>query len=90
VATIEKPAVFAEPGEADSPVSLKARYENFIGGEWIAPAEGRYSQNCSPVTGEPFCEVPRSTAADVETALDAAHAAKDGWGAASNTERASV
>ena len=90
MAIIDRPAVFAAPGEAGSPVSLKPRYENFIGGEWIAPVGGRYQENRTPVTGEPFCEVARSTAADIELALDAAHAAKDGWAARSATERAAV
>ena len=88
MAIIDTPAVFAAPGEAGSPVSLKPRYENFIGGAWIAPVDGRYQDNLTPVTGEPFCEVPRSTAADIELALDAAHAAKDGWAARSTTDRA--
>ena len=79
MAILDRPAVFAAPGEAGSPVSLKPRYENFIGGEWIAPIDGRYQDNLSPVTGQAFCQVPRSTAADIELALDAAHAAKDGW-----------
>src|SRR5512132_718565 len=90
MAILEKPAVFAVPGAAGSPVALKPRYENFIGGEWIAPVEGRYQDNLSPVTGRAFCQVPRSTAADIELALDAAHAAKDGWAAKSATERAAV
>src|SRR6188472_1671730 len=90
MAIIDRPAVYAAPGEAGSPVSLKPRYENFIGGDWVAPLSGQYSQNRSPVTGGPFCEVSRSTAADIELALDAAHAAKDAWGAASATERAAV
>ena len=90
MAILEQPAVFAAPGEAGSPVSLKPRYDNFIGGEWVAPVEGRYQDNLSPVTGQAFCQVPRSTAADIELALDAAHAAKDGWAAKSTTERAAV
>jgi aldehyde dehydrogenase len=90
MAIIDKPAVYAAPGEDGSPVSLKPRYENFIGGEWVAPVDGRYQENLSPVTGEPFCEVPRSTAADIELALDAAHAAKDAWGATPAAERAKV
>jgi hypothetical protein len=65
MAILDKPAVFAAPGEAGSPVSLKPRYENFIGGEWIAPVDGRYQDNLSPVTGRAFCQVPRSTAATV-------------------------
>jgi aldehyde dehydrogenase len=90
MAIIDKPAVYAAPGEDGSPVSLKPRYENFIGGEWVAPVDGRYQENLSPVTGKPFCEVPRSTAADIELALDAAHAAKDAWGTTPAAERAKV
>ena len=59
--------------------SLKERYENFIGGEWIAPTTGEYRDNLTPSTGEPFCEVAHSGAQDIELALDAAHAAKDEW-----------
>ena len=89
MATIER-STYAPPGEAGSPVSLKPRYENFIGGKWVAPTSGEYSENRTPATGEPFTEVPRSAPADVELALDAAHAAKTGWGEASTTERSRV
>ncbi len=58
---------------------IRERYDNFIGGKWVAPAEGRYFDNPSPVTGKRLCEVPRSSAADIELALDAAHKAKDAW-----------
>ncbi|KAK0358991.1 hypothetical protein LTR94_033098, partial [Friedmanniomyces endolithicus] len=57
----------------------KARYDNFIGGQWVPPVNGRYFENTSPVNGRVLCEVARSDAADVEKALDAAHAAKDAW-----------
>jgi aldehyde dehydrogenase len=90
MATIEKVTTFAPPGEVDSPVELKSRYENFIGGHWIAPIQGQYTENVTPATGKPFTEVPRSTPEDVELALDAAHAAKDDWGEASTTERSRV
>jgi aldehyde dehydrogenase len=90
MATIEKVAAFAAPGQPESPVELKARYENFIGGRWRAPVEGRYSENVTPATGEPFTEVPRSSPADVELALDAAHAAKTPWAEASTAERSRV
>ncbi|TVR80895.1 MAG: aldehyde dehydrogenase family protein, partial [Rhodospirillales bacterium] len=69
---------------------MRARYDNFIGGEWVAPAEGRYFDNLSPITGQPLCEVARSTAADIDKALDAAHAAKDAWGRQSAAQRADV
>jgi aldehyde dehydrogenase len=90
MATIEKGATFSAPGQTDSPVELKSRYENFIGGHWVEPVQGAYSENLTPATGEPFTEVPRSTAEDVELALDAAHAAKDAWGELSTTERSRV
>ena len=90
MATIERVATYPAPGETDSPVELKSRYENFIGGHWIAPVKGEYSENVTPATGEPFTEVPRSTPEDVDLALDAAHVAKDAWGEASTTERSRV
>ena len=71
----------------NSQVALRTRYDNFIGGDWVAPTDGRYFDNISPVTGKPVCQVARSQAADVELALDAAHEAKDAWGRTSPTER---
>jgi aldehyde dehydrogenase len=90
MAVVEQTTVYPAPGLPESRVSLKPRYENFIGGYWVAPAEGAYSPNPSPVTGRPFCEVARSTAHDVDLALDAAHAAREAWGETSMTERAKV
>ncbi|MBF6556506.1 MAG: aldehyde dehydrogenase [Acidimicrobiales bacterium] len=81
---------FVAPGRAGSVVEVKPRYDNFIGGAWVAPVKGRYMMNLSPVNGLPFCEVAKSTAEDVELALDAAHRAKDAWGESSLTERAAV
>lgn len=71
-------------------MSFKSRYENFIGGQWVAPVGGRYFENRTPVTGQVFCEVPRSDEADVEMALDAAHAAAPGWGKSSPAQRAVI
>jgi len=69
---------------------FKTRYENFIGGKWVAPTAGKYFANPSPVTGKTICEIPRSDAQDIEKALDAAHAAKDAWGRTSPAERAGI
>ena len=69
---------------------IKDRYDNFIGGAWIAPTTGEYRDNVTPATGEVFTRVASSGPADIELALDAAHAAKDAWGATSTTERARV
>ncbi len=92
VATEVAPAqgTFVAPGRAGSVVEVKPRYDNFIGGAWVAPVKGQYMMNLSPVNGLPFCEVAKSTAEDVELALDAAHRAKDAWGESSLTERAAV
>ena len=81
-------AVYAKPGSPGSLMSFPSRYENFIGGEWTKPADGQYFEALSPVNGLPFCEVARSTAADIELALDAAHAAAPAWGRTSVAERA--
>ena len=69
---------------------FKKRYENYIGGEWRPPHSGKYFDNISPITGQPVGEVARSDAADIEAALDAAHAAKDAWGHTSAAERAVI
>ena len=82
--------IFANPGEKDSVVSFKSRYQNFIGGDWVAPVKGQYFNNITPVTGETICEIPRSTEEDINLALDAAHAAKDAWGKTSVTERSNL
>ncbi|MCE9515819.1 MAG: aldehyde dehydrogenase family protein, partial [Mycobacterium sp.] len=82
--------VYARPGTSTGLMAFEGRYENFIGGQWVAPVGGRYFENPSPVTGETFCEIPRSTDADIEKALDAAHAAAPGWGKTSVAARAVI
>jgi aldehyde dehydrogenase len=76
------------PGSYGFPVSIRPRYDNFIGGEWVAPSSGQYFENVTPVTGQVLCEIARSNAADIDRALDAAHAAKTAWGKTSQAERA--
>ncbi len=82
--------IYAKPGSEGAVVSFKPRYGNFIGGQWVEPVKGQYFTNTTPCTGEGFTEIPRSTAEDIELALDAAHAAKDAWGATSVTERSNM
>jgi len=69
---------------------FKARYDNFIGGAFVAPANGRYFENTSPITGQVLCQVARSDAQDIELALDAAHAVRDAWGQTSPTARSNI
>lgn len=82
--------LYSNPNTLGAVIDYKERYENFIGGEWVAPVNGVYFSNVSPVNGEPFCEIPRSDAADIELALDAAHAAKVAWGKTSVTARSNI
>ncbi|NJC23269.1 aldehyde dehydrogenase [Arthrobacter pigmenti] len=82
--------VYAQPGQEGSKVTFKQRYDNWIGGEWAAPIKGQYFENITPVTGKVFCEVARSTAEDIDLALDAAHKAAPGWGKTSVAERAAI
>ncbi|MFE7180792.1 acetaldehyde dehydrogenase ExaC [Streptomyces erythrochromogenes] len=83
-------ARYAAPGTDGALMSYASRYDHFIGGEYVAPARGRYFANPSPVTGQTFTEVARGTAEDVERALDAAHAAAPAWGRTSVADRSSV
>ncbi|KAA8727073.1 aldehyde dehydrogenase [Ewingella americana] len=79
-----------KPEEYGFPLKLKKRYDNFIGGEWVAPVKGEYYSNLTPITGEALCEVASSSKDDIELALDAAHAAKGAWGKTSVQERANL
>ncbi len=83
-------AQYAAPGQSDSLVKVEGRYGNFIGGEWVPPVSGNYFENITPVTGQPFTEIARSTEADINLALDAAHGAKQSWGKTSATDRANI
>ena len=82
--------IYANPNTPGAVVNFRERYDNFIGGQWVPPVKGQYFDNVSPVNGQAFCQVARSTAEDIELALDAAHAAKAAWGATSVTARANI
>jgi aldehyde dehydrogenase len=83
-------AQYQAPGQADSLVSVESRYGNFIGGEWVPPVSGKYFENITPVTGQPFTEIARSTGDDINLALDAAHGARQAWGRTSAGERSNL
>ena len=76
MAIATKEFTYAPPGASGSVVPLKERYDNFIGGQWVAPVNGKYAVDLTPATGQAFTEVPQSTPEDVELALDAAHRGK--------------
>ena len=81
---------YAHPGTDGAQVSFKARYGNYIGGEFVAPVNGVYFTTTSPVNGQPIAEFPRSTADDIDKALDAAHAAAEAWGRTSVQDRSNT
>jgi len=76
--------------EIEKSVAIRPKYDNFIGGKWVAPVKGQYFDNISPITGQKFCEVARSTSEDIELAVDAAHKAREKWGKTPAAERARV
>jgi len=82
--------IYAKPGTPGAVVTLKPRYGNYIGGEFVAPLSGQYFSNTSPVDASVIAEFPRSNAADIDKALDAAHAAADAWGRTSVQERSHI
>jgi aldehyde dehydrogenase len=82
--------IYAKPGTPGAVVTLKPRYGNYIGGEFVAPLSGQYFSNTSPVDASLIAEFPRSNAADIDKALDAAHAAADAWGRTSVQERSHI
>ena len=82
--------IYAAPGAVGAPVAFKSRYDNFIGGKFMAPLDGQYFDVITPISGKVYTQAARSTEADINLALDAAHAAKDAWGATAPAERAGV
>ncbi|MDR7016306.1 aldehyde dehydrogenase family protein [Acinetobacter sp. 3657] len=81
---------YIDPNQSGSKIQFKSQYENFIGGQWIAPVKGQYFDNISPVNGQAFTRIPRSSAEDIELALDAAHKAKVEWNKSSPTTRSNL
>ena len=82
--------IYAAPGTAGAKVAYKAHYDNFIGGKWVAPVKGQYFDVITPVSGTVYTKAARSSAEDVELALDAAHAAADAWGKTAPAARANI
>ncbi|MEG3755501.1 aldehyde dehydrogenase family protein [Psychromonas arctica] len=82
--------IYPNPGSAESQITFKSHYDNYIDGQWVAPVNGQYFTNKTPVTGDDVCEVARSDQQDIDLALDAAHKAKQAWGNTSVTERSNI
>ncbi|HOA95982.1 MAG TPA: aldehyde dehydrogenase family protein, partial [Quisquiliibacterium sp.] len=82
--------LYAAPGAAGAKIAFKTRYDNFIDGRFVPPVDGQYFDVITPITGRPYTQAARSGAADIERALDAAHAAAARWAATPPAERANV
>lgn len=82
--------IYSKPGAQGSLITFKPQYENYIGGQWVAPVDGHYFDNVSPVDGQVFCKIPRSNEKDIDLALDAAHKAKEAWGKTSVADRSNA
>jgi len=70
--------------------TFKAKYDNFIGGKFVAPVNGVYFDNSSPIDGQVFTQAARSTKEDIDLALDAAHAAFPSWSKSSVATRSNL
>jgi aldehyde dehydrogenase len=81
---------YVAPGLPGSKATFKARYDHWIDGEYVKPSSGKYFENVTPVTGKVFCEIARGNEADINKALDAAHAAAPAWGKTSATARSII
>lgn len=81
---------YAHPGQPGALFTLQATYGNYIGGQFVEPVNGDYFMNTSPVDGSDIGQFPRSGAADIDKALDAAHGAAAAWGKTSAQHRSNL
>jgi aldehyde dehydrogenase len=82
--------LYASPNTPNAPLAFKKQYDNFIDGRFVPPVKGQYFDVVTPISGQVYTRAARSTAEDVELALDAAHAASAKWAATSAAERANI
>jgi aminomuconate-semialdehyde/2-hydroxymuconate-6-semialdehyde dehydrogenase len=68
--------------------SIKIR--NFIDGQFVEPAGGKYLENIEPATGKPYSLVPDSDSRDVDLAVAAADKAFAGWSKISASDRSRI
>ena len=82
--------LYDSPNAPNAKIAFKKQYDNFINGRFVAPVRGQYFDVITPISGKAYTRAARSTAEDIELALDAAHAAAGKWAATSPAERANV
>ncbi len=87
--TMEYGAAPEDPKEAVEWLDRhRRRFEEFIGGAWVAPASGEYQTTTDPSSGDTLAEVAKGNLDDVESAVAAARKALPGWQALSGNQRA--
>ncbi len=80
---------YAPSPESTSHIQLKEQYDLFIGGEWVAPASGKYFDSVNPATEEVIARVAHASSQDVDLAVKAARIAyNEVWSKLSGKERA--
>ena len=82
--------LYASPNTPEAKLAFKPEYDNFINGRFVKPVKGQYFDVITPISGKVYTRAARSTAEDIDLALDAAHAAAAKWGATNAAERANV
>jgi len=82
--------LYAHPRTPGAKIDFRPVYDNFINGRFVPPVKGQYFDVITPITGKTFTRAARSGAEDIELALDAAHAAAEGWGRTAPADRANV
>jgi len=82
--------LYAHPRTPGAKIDFRPVYDNFINGKFVPPVKGQYFDVITPITGKTFTRAARSGAEDIELALDAAHAAAEGWGRTAPADRANV
>ena len=71
-------------------LNFKNQYENYIGGEWLAPIDGEYFDDISSIDGSVLTKVPKSSGKDIDLAIQAGQKAFVDWGKTSATERSNI
>jgi len=69
---------------------FKSHYDNYIGGKFVPPVNGKYFDNISPIDGKVFTKAAHSSKEDLDLAVSTAHEAFKTWGKTSATERSNI
>jgi aldehyde dehydrogenase (NAD+) len=82
-------SVSAERGSVDL-TSVPSVVPNQIGGQEALAGDGRTFTKTNPATGRPICQVARSTAQDVQLAVEIARKAQPAWAALTVVRRGDI